>query len=74
MQEIIRRDLPYLPIFQYTMVEGIKRASQGFAPNVNVQENSWNAGLVLGELTYRPLGPARAAVRAGAAERSVGAC
>ena len=44
MQEITRRDLPYLPIFQYKMVEGIKEGLQNFTPNVAVQENSWNAG------------------------------
>jgi len=44
MQEITRRDLPYLPIFQYAMVQGVKSGLQGFAPNVNVQENAWNAG------------------------------
>jgi peptide/nickel transport system substrate-binding protein len=43
MQEITRRDLPYLPIFQYAMVQGVKGKLQGFAPNVNVQENCWNA-------------------------------
>jgi len=25
MQEITRRDLPYLPIFQYAMVSGVKK-------------------------------------------------
>jgi peptide/nickel transport system substrate-binding protein len=44
MQEITRHDLPYLPIFQYKMVEGIKDGLQNFTPNVAVQENSWNAG------------------------------
>ena len=44
MQEITRHDLPYLPIFQYKMVEGIKEGLQNFVPNVAVQENSWNAG------------------------------
>ncbi|HEX2526600.1 MAG TPA: peptide ABC transporter substrate-binding protein [Geminicoccus sp.] len=43
MQEVTRRDLPYLPIFQYTMVEGIKEGLQNFKPNVAVQENCWNA-------------------------------
>ncbi|WP_064713474.1 peptide ABC transporter substrate-binding protein [Rhizobium bangladeshense] len=43
MQEIIRQDLPYLPIFQYNMVQGVKAGLQGFTPNVNVQDNSWNA-------------------------------
>ena len=44
MQEITRHDLPYLPIFQYKMVEGIKEGLQNFVPNVSVQENCWNAG------------------------------
>ena len=43
VQELTRRDLPYLPIFQYTMVQGVKAGLQGFAPNVNVQEDCWNA-------------------------------
>jgi peptide/nickel transport system substrate-binding protein len=43
MQELTRRDLPYLPIFQYAMVQGVKVGLQGFAPDVNVQENCWNA-------------------------------
>lgn len=43
MQEITRKDLPYLPIFQYAMVQGVKKGLEGFDPNVNVQENSWNA-------------------------------
>lgn len=43
MQELTRRDLPYLPIFQYAMVQGVKKGLVGFTPNVNVQENSWNA-------------------------------
>ena len=43
MQELTRHDLPYLPIFQYAMVQGVKGKLQGFAPNVNVQENCWNA-------------------------------
>jgi peptide/nickel transport system substrate-binding protein len=43
MQALTRKDLPYLPIFQYAMVQGVKGGLQGFAPNVNVQENCWNA-------------------------------
>ncbi len=43
MQQQTREDLPYLPIFQYAMVEGVKSGLQGFAPNVNVQENCYNA-------------------------------
>ena len=44
MQDVTRQDLPYLPIFQYAMVEGTKEGLQGFTPNMNVQENCWNAG------------------------------
>jgi peptide/nickel transport system substrate-binding protein len=43
MQTVTRRDLPYLPIFQYAMVQGTKAGLTGFTPNVNVQENCWNA-------------------------------
>lgn len=43
LQEIIRRDLPNLPLFQYTMAQGVKEGLEGFTPNVNVMMNSWNA-------------------------------
>jgi peptide/nickel transport system substrate-binding protein len=43
MQEQTRKDLPYLPIFQYAMVQGVKSNLQGFAPNVSVEENCYNA-------------------------------
>lgn len=43
MQTLTRKDLPYLPIFQYAMVQGVKAGLEGFTPNVNVQENCWNA-------------------------------
>lgn len=43
MQEIIRHDLPYLPIFQYALVVGVKNNLEGLAPNINVEENCWNA-------------------------------
>lgn len=43
VQEIIRRELPCLPLFQYNMVQGVKEGLNGFTPNVNVRENSWNA-------------------------------
>ncbi|MGD0639315.1 MAG: ABC transporter substrate-binding protein [Roseiarcus sp.] len=42
-QEVVRADLPYLPIFQYAMIEGTKKGLLGFKSNVNVQENCWNA-------------------------------
>ena len=43
LQELTRRDLPYLPIFQYAMVQGVKTGLEGFVPNINTQENCWNA-------------------------------
>ena len=42
-QAILRHDLPYLPIFQYAMVEGTKTGLAGYTPNINVRINSWNA-------------------------------
>ncbi len=44
-QEIIRHDLPYLPIFQYAMVEGTKTGLNGYTANINVRINSWNASI-----------------------------
>ncbi len=43
LQEMTRRDLPYLPIFQYVVVQGVKTGLEGFVPNINTQENCWNA-------------------------------
>jgi peptide/nickel transport system substrate-binding protein len=34
--------MPFLPIFQYTMVEGTKSNLVGYEPNVNVRSNCWN--------------------------------
>jgi peptide/nickel transport system substrate-binding protein len=42
-EEIIRHDLPYLPIFQYALIEGTKTGLKGYTPNINVRINSWNA-------------------------------
>ncbi|WP_236775441.1 peptide ABC transporter substrate-binding protein [Agrobacterium tumefaciens] len=45
IQEIIRNDLPYLPVFQYVMINGISATLQGYAANTNMKENCWNANL-----------------------------
>ena len=45
MQTVTRRDLPYLPIFQYAMVEGTKAKLVGHEANVNTQTNTWNMNL-----------------------------
>jgi peptide/nickel transport system substrate-binding protein len=44
LQEIIRDDLVFLPIFQFAQVEGTKKGLVGFDPNVNVRCNTWNVG------------------------------
>jgi peptide/nickel transport system substrate-binding protein len=42
-QEIIRRDLPFLPFYHITYIEGTNSKLKGYVPNVNVSSNVWNA-------------------------------
>ncbi|WP_274426891.1 peptide ABC transporter substrate-binding protein [Chelativorans sp. YIM 93263] len=42
IQEIVRKDLPFLPIFQYANLRGHKTGLEGFDPNVNVRIETWN--------------------------------
>jgi peptide/nickel transport system substrate-binding protein len=42
LQEIVREELPILPIFQYAPVEGIKDGLNGYRPNLNQRQNCWN--------------------------------
>ncbi|SNB76749.1 peptide/nickel transport system substrate-binding protein [Arboricoccus pini] len=42
MQEHTRHDLPFLPLFQYTLIEGVKKGLNGFKASINVQSNLWN--------------------------------
>jgi len=42
VQEIIRRDLPMLPIFQHTLIRGHKTGLAGFQPNINNRIETWN--------------------------------
>jgi peptide/nickel transport system substrate-binding protein len=44
MQAIVREELPFLPLFQYSFIEGTKFKLAGYAPNVNVRSNCWNIG------------------------------
>lgn len=44
IQDIMRADLPFLPIFQYATVRGYKKGAEGIAYNVNVRIDSWNPG------------------------------
>ncbi|SDX64632.1 peptide ABC transporter substrate-binding protein [Roseicitreum antarcticum] len=43
VQEIIRDDLPYLPLFAYTQVMGRKAGIEGFVPNTNTRSETWHA-------------------------------
>jgi peptide/nickel transport system substrate-binding protein len=43
VQEIVRRDLPFLPLYQNNSVEGLKKGINGFVPNGNTRTESWNA-------------------------------
>jgi len=42
IQEIMRGDLPLLPIFQYANLRGHKSGMEGYAPNVNLRITTWN--------------------------------
>ena len=42
LQEVYADELPYLPIFHYVNIRGTGKGVQGFAPNSNMQEYSWN--------------------------------
>ncbi len=42
VQEIVRADLPLLPIYQWSMIEGVKAGLVGYQPNVNYRSNCWN--------------------------------
>ena len=44
LQEIVREEMPILPIWQYAPVEGIKKGLMGFKPNINQRQNAWNMG------------------------------
>ena len=44
IQEIMREELPFLPVFQYSNVRGHKTGLMGYSPNVNVRITTWNAG------------------------------
>lgn len=42
IQEIMRADLPFLPIFQYAVIPGYKNGLQGYAANINNRIDTWN--------------------------------
>jgi peptide/nickel transport system substrate-binding protein len=43
VQEMVRRDLPFLPLFQNTSVQGHKDGLHGVVRNPNTRTESWNA-------------------------------
>lgn len=44
LQELVREELPILPIYQYAPVEGHKEGLIGYQPNINARQNTWNMG------------------------------
>ncbi len=44
LQEVVRNDLPFLPMFQYATVRGHKSGIKGVVPNINVRIDSWDIG------------------------------
>lgn len=42
IQEIMRGDLPFLPLFQYATVRGAKQGVEGIKPNINNRIDTWN--------------------------------
>jgi peptide/nickel transport system substrate-binding protein len=43
LQEVLVVDLPHLPIYHYVGITGVNARLQGYAPNSNVVEGSWNS-------------------------------
>ena len=43
VQEIVRNDLPFLPLFSANIVYGRKAKIQGFVPNTNTRSEAWHA-------------------------------
>ncbi|WP_180900559.1 peptide ABC transporter substrate-binding protein [Martelella soudanensis] len=44
IQELVRDELPFLPLHQFTDLRGYKTGIEGFEPNVNVRIDDWNVG------------------------------
>jgi peptide/nickel transport system substrate-binding protein len=42
LQQVIRADLPYLPLFSYVRIEGVKQGLVNYKPNSNTLTNTWN--------------------------------
>lgn len=44
IQQAVREDLPFLPLFPFANVRGHKQGAMNIIPNVNVRIDSWNVG------------------------------
>ncbi|NWJ25749.1 peptide ABC transporter substrate-binding protein [Rhizobium sp. RM] len=42
IQALVRDELPFLPLHQFTDLRGFKKGFEGYVPNVNVRIDSWN--------------------------------
>ena len=42
LQEVLADDLPYIPINHYVIIRATKASIQGFRPNSNMQDYTWN--------------------------------
>ena len=42
LQEVLAEEVPYLPIFHYVNIRGTRKGIEGFRPNANMQEYTWN--------------------------------
>ena len=42
LQEIVREELPILPVYQYVTAEGTRSNMMGYQPNINARQNTWN--------------------------------
>jgi peptide/nickel transport system substrate-binding protein len=42
LQEVLADEVPYLPIYHFVNIRGTRKGIEGFRPNSNMQEYSWN--------------------------------
>lgn len=42
IQELVRDELPFLPVFQYSTIRGYKKGLEGFNININTRIETWN--------------------------------
>jgi peptide/nickel transport system substrate-binding protein len=42
LQEVLADEVPYLPIYHFVNIRGTRKGVEGFRPNANMQEYTWN--------------------------------